>query len=175
MASLKPYYRDANGLAKKPAKRKPVKGQDPKSGKFVAGNKLGVNGSGWARTRQAREIMEAYDFDPLVSRIAYHNELITEAQAIKDDLLAGFYVSMTGHKHFITSVDNETGDEIIDFQKVSWAQNRYDKLRIQADQIASQLADYVHPKLRAIETSSGDATTWAALMLAMEDTRSAAE
>lgn len=162
-------------MAKKPAEKKPVKGQDPKSGKFVAGNRLGINGSGWARGKKAREIFEAHNFDPLLARIAYHNELMSEAQTIKDNLVRGVYVDLAGKEHKVFDIDNDTGLEVIDFSRVSWAQEQFNKIRQQADTIASQLADYVHPKLRAIEASSGDATTWAALMLAVEDTKQAAE
>lgn len=161
-------------MAKKPVTKKPKKGQDPSTGKFQSGNQLGGN-NGWRKSQQAREIFARHDFDPIESRIAYHNELVHEAQTIKDDLIAGIYTDMTGHRHNVVAVDHDSGVDIIDFKKVQFAQNRYDKVRQLADTIASQLTDYVHPKLRAIETSSGGATTWAQLMLAMEDTKQAAE
>lgn len=171
------YYGLKNKPRTKPAAakegRKPVEGQDPKTGKFVAGNNFG--GNGWTRTKQARDIFAAHDFDPLVARIHYHNALVAEASGLRADLLDGKFIDLSGHTHSIYTISGNGGADILDFEKVQFVTNRIDKLSQQADQIASQLADYVHPKLRAIETNSGDATSWAALMLAMEDNKEAAE
>lgn len=163
----------AKKLPKTPSKKDIEAGKDPKSGKFVKGNRIG--GGGWVRTKQARDIFAAHDFDPLVARIVYHNALIEEALELRVNLLAGKFIDLSGHEHSIYTIDGDGGTDILDFEKVQFVTGRIDKLSQQADTIAAQLADYVHPRLRAIDTGTGDATTWAALMLAIEEQKEAAE
>jgi hypothetical protein len=156
---------------KKPVKSqskraKPVEGQDKKTGKFVAGNKLG--GGTMNRTKLAREIFAAHDFDPLESRIEYHNRLIKEASKLQSDAAAGVYTDITNTKHPIYIVDEGVQTAQLDFDKVTYVQGRMDKLLREADQIAATLADYIHPRLRAIDLTGTTADSYSAMMIELE-------
>jgi hypothetical protein len=153
---------------KKPAPSKqkklmPVEGQDAKTGKFVKGNKLG--GGTMARTKLAREIFAKYDFDPLESRIVYHNALIAEAAKLQKDAVDGFYTDITNTRQTIYIVDEGTQTTQLDFDKVTYVQGRMDRLLREADQIAATLADYIHPRLRSVDTTGTTADSYTAMMI----------
>jgi len=166
-------------LAKKPKPKVKSKktgkeiapGIDPVTGHFQKGNKLAVGGGPAHRDKRAREVFRDHNFDPLEARLAYHAELIAEAQKLKQDMVNGIYVDLTGTEHKCFVTDADLGVEVVDFDRVHYVRTRIDMLRDKADTIAGQLADYVHPKLKAIEISEGGDKTWAAIVSALADTK----
>lgn len=174
-------------MAKKPIIEKKTKehktiiaeGKDSKTGKFVAGNRIGSS-SKLARAKRAREVFAEQGFDPLNARLAYHAQLINEAQELKQNAADGVFIDLTGTRHplFIEDTDPKNKKktiQVVDFDRVHFVQRRIDELLGKADGVAAQLTDYVHPKLKAIEITEGGDRTWAALMEAIHDVRAAAE
>jgi hypothetical protein len=136
------------------------------NGKFAKGNKLG-RGVGTTRFKRAQEIMDQMGFDPLTARITYHQELMDEANTIRDNLHGGVFVDLAGNEHVVLTKSVEQGKPIVevkDAKRLAWAHDKHAALRREADAIAASLTNYVYPQLKAIEVDNTSEGTWTAIV-----------
>lgn len=147
-----------------------INGKLAGSGKFAPGNKLGKASAKGAKLRRAQEIMAEFGFDPLRARIIYFNELMDEANTIRDNLQNGVVVDLAGNEYRVVEFFGEGRNlvaDILDEKKLREAHDRYNYIRSQADALASSLMPFAYPQLKAIEVSTGEAGTWSAIVMAM--------
>jgi hypothetical protein len=143
------------------------------NGQFAKGNKLGRVSGKATKFRRAQELMEEMGFDPLTARITYHQELMDEANTIRDNLHGGIFVDLAGNEHVIlTKALDAEGKPIVevkDAKRLTWAHDKHAALRREADAIAASLTNYVYPQLKAIEVDNTSEGTWTAIVARLSE------
>ena len=147
-----------------------VNGKSTANGRFVAGNKLGSSSAKGARLKRAHELMDEFGFDPLRARIVYFNELMDEANQIRDNLQSGVVVDLAGNEYKVvefTGTGSNVVANILDEKQLKQAHDNYNSIRAQADALAASLMPYAYPQLQAVAINTGEAGTWSAIVQAM--------